>query len=271
MKFPPTQKVFLPAVMMIAAATDAAAAASSRSLQPSANFDLTNCTPVTSNNFNIELINMGSNPETTDPRYVEAFELAAARWSKIIVGDVVPNFAAGAVNDWFAGAFDQPYNGAVDDLVIGYEIPATLDGPGGTLGSAGSVFVRQDKAGNMLSSVSGIMRFDGADLDRMDIADVKAVMLHEMGHVLGLVGTTSSRCNAACNPITANQPGTYSCPLAPAEYANLATGSLLLENNGGMGTACGHWEEDVFRTQRSSELMTVRPLIDVLLFACWRQ
>ena len=29
-----------------------------------------------------------------------------------------------------------------------------------------------------------------------------------------------------------------------------------MENNGGPGTACGHWEEDVFRFGESSELMT---------------
>jgi hypothetical protein len=46
----------------------------------------------------------------------QAFELAAGRWSNVIVGDVVPNIEAGSVDDWFNGAFDTPYNGAVDNL-----------------------------------------------------------------------------------------------------------------------------------------------------------
>mmetsp|Transcript_15 Transcript_15/g.25 ORF Transcript_15/g.25 Transcript_15/m.25 type:complete len:132 (+) Transcript_15:1290-1685(+) len=33
-------------------------------------------------------------------------------------------------------------------------------------------------------------------------------------------------------------------------------GPLYLENGGGGGTACAHWEENTFRTATSSELMT---------------
>jgi len=219
-----------------------------RNLQ--SNIDLATCTNVETD-FNIQLVNMGSN---IDERYVEAFESAAKRWSKVVVGDV-PNIDAGMVQDWFSGQFDQPYNGAVDDLVIGYEISDRIDGPGGTLGSAGPVFIRQDGFGRLTSTISGVMNFDGQDFDRMPINDVRAIVFHEMGHVLGLVGTTG-RCNDACDSTNPSARSLYSCPLAAAEYEEWAPGNLLLENSGGMGTACGHWEEDVFRTQESSEVMT---------------
>ena len=213
--------------------------------------DLLACAPAESN-FNIQLVNMGADGDIDD-RYVEAFEKAAARWSKVVVGDV-QDFPAGSVDDWFSGRFRQPYSGAVDDLVIGYEI-TEIDGPGGTLGSAGSVFVRTDRFGTPLATISGAIMFDSVDFDRMSTDDVKAVILHEMGHVLGLVGTTG-RCNDACDSTDPGSRGSYTCPLANAEFGAWAPGSLQLENQGGMGTACGHWEEDVFRTQESSELMT---------------
>jgi hypothetical protein len=77
-----------------------------------------------------------------------------------------------------------------------------------------------------------------------------------MGHVLGLVGTTTNLCNFECNPDSLEQSG-YSCPLANAEYECLVPGGTLkLENDGGDGTACVHWEEDSFSVDGSSELMT---------------
>ena len=203
--------------------------------------------------FTIQLVYIGAT--TIDPRYTEAFEAAAKRWMKVIVGDV-PNIGAGLVDDWFGGQFSSPYTGAVDDLVIGYDIPTTLDGLGGQLGGAGPVFVRRDNVGRPLSTISGIMFFDGQDLDAMPLGDVKAIIQHEMGHVLGLVGTTNDRCTISCNADNPNQQSGYSCALAGAEYTAIAPGDLSLENSGGVGTACGHWEEDDFRTSASSEVMT---------------
>ena len=192
-----------------------------------------------------------------NPVYEDAFQLAAKRWSKVIVGDE-SDIGANVVDDWFGGQFpgQQPYNGAVDDLVIGYDIPDTIDGLGGTLGGSGPVFTRRDRFDRPLSTISGVMFFDGLDLDIMPVGDVKAVILHEMGHVLGLVGTTNERCNLGCSTDNPLQQSQYSCPLATSEYSSIVRRELNLENSGGMGTACGHWEEDNFRTFSSSEVMT---------------
>lgn len=76
-----------------------------------------------------------------------------------------------------------------------------------------------------------------------------------MGHVLGLVGTNGD-CSAACDASNPSQQALYQCDLANMEYEAIASRDLFLENNGGMGTACGHWEENSFRTTESSELMT---------------
>ena len=233
----------------------------SQRVSAQSNVDLETCTPVGKDSqFNIELINMGGTEP--NPRYVEAFVKAAERWSKVIVNDLQPDFGAGLVDDWFGGAFgSSTYNGPVDDLVIGYRI-GTIDGPGGVLGAAGPVFVRRDRSNNPVGTISGVMEFDAADFDRMADTDIKLVILHEMGHVFGLIGTTTNRCSQSCNPTTQsrfiNSP--YTCPLARDEYIALfptvTSSSLVLENDGGQGTACGHWEEDSFRTLESSELMT---------------
>lgn len=217
------------------------------------NIDLVTCTPVgEASNFNIQLVDMGDT--ATDPRYIDALEKAAERWSKVIVGDL-PDLGAGQVQDWFQGTFSRSYNGAVDDVVIGYDLAGSIDGLGGTLGRAGGVFVRTVQ-GRSTTTISGIMQFDAVDLDRMPIDDVKAIILHEMGHVLGLVGTNGG-CTSACDPQNSSQQGVYQCQLATDEYQALAPGELLfLENRGGLGTACGHWEEDTFRTGVSSEIMT---------------
>lgn len=234
-----------------------------RQLQSSApnsgNIDLWSCPPNEASAFTIQLINMGDSDDTTDDLdqdLASAFELAAKRWQKVIVGDVTPSFPANQVTDWFDGQFDQPFNGAVNDLVIGFSI-TDIDGRGGTLGSAGPTFLRSNGRG---APIAGVMRFDRVDARQMPLGDFKAIVLHEMGHVLGLVGTTTNRCSAACNPNSGQQSG-YSCPFANAEYEQLVsdfsnTDPLKLENNGGAGTACGHWEENSFRTSASSELMT---------------
>lgn len=220
--------------------------------------DLTSCVNRESE-FTIDVRYMGSGK--LDPRYEAAFEAAAERWSKVVVGDV-PDFPAGQTEDWFGGFFEgRPFNGAVDDVVIGYDIMPTIDGPGGQLGGAGPVMLR---AGGFMgrrpsSTISGIMFFDGEDLDAMPVSDVKTIVLHEMGHVLGLVGTTTARCSAACNPTTPARQAPYVCPRAGAEYGTVSggtNGGLTLENGGGAGTACGHWEEDSFLTDTSSEIMT---------------
>ncbi|CAB9515745.1 PKD domain containing protein [Seminavis robusta] len=238
---------------MAAFASNRATAQRTTSTVDGGTVDLTTCEK-TPSEYNIQLQYMGVGDP--DPRYEEAFQLAAIRWSKIIVGDV-PDVRGGTVDDWFGGQFPgRSYTEAVDDVVIGYNIPDTLDGPGGTLGAAGPVFVRRDAFRRPTSTISGIMEFDGLDLDAMSTNDVKLIILHEMGHVLGLVGTTSGRCTNACDSTNPLEQTQYACAGAANEYEAIAPGELFLENNGGMGTACGHFEERSFRSFQSSEIMT---------------
>ena len=58
-----------------------------------------------------------------------------------------------------------------------------IDGPFGVLGQAGPCFVRDDADG---LTVIGRMQFDEDDMELLETeGSLQAVILHEMGHVLG--------------------------------------------------------------------------------------
>jgi Leishmanolysin len=143
----------------------------------------------------------------------------------------------------------------VDDIVIGYEI-GYIDGLGGTLGQAGCIW----RVGSRC--LSGQMLFEEADFATFDVEDLRAIVLHEMGQVLGLVATLGS-CASACSaggPPMHNQYGqgvSNGCSKAPLEFLQLGMEiPLYLENNRSRGTACTPWKEASFHTDTSSELMT---------------
>jgi len=80
-----------------------------------------------------------------------------------------------------------------------------------------------------------------------------------MGHVLGLVNLNFSACFSSCGSGNFDYGWSSGCSLASDEYnaLNLGVGNLKVENDGGGGTRCSHWEEDSFpKSTGSSELMT---------------
>ncbi len=118
--------------------------------------------PVTSD-FNIEVRFTGG--LTANQRAV--FELAAARWAGIIVGDLPSVQVNGEL---------------IDDVLIEAEGTA-IDGRGNILGQAGPTHLRP---GTTLPA-RGIMSFDTADLAAMEEDNTLVdVITHEMAHVLGI-------------------------------------------------------------------------------------
>jgi hypothetical protein len=110
------------------------------------------------------------------------------------------------------------------------------------------------------------MEFDSADMAIMESnGSLYDVILHEMGHVLG-IGTIWSYLGLLSGAGTSNPRFTGSQATAAynAIFGTTATG-VPVENTGGAGTRDGHWRESVFR----DELMTgwisgsVRPLSQV--------
>ena len=165
---------------------------------------------------------------------MSAFTAAETRLERIITGDV-PDVTV-------------PGIGLIDDIQINASGVA-IDGPGGILGQAGPNALRP---GTNLP-ITGDMQFDTADLAALEASgELTLVILHEMLHVLG-VGTIWN--------LTGNLTGAGSADpqftgaMATAEYNTIfginAT-SVPVENQGGPGTADGHFRESVF----DNELMT---------------
>ncbi len=186
------------------------------------------------------------------------FTAAAARWQQLVIGDVANaplNKAANA-----CGAGEPAFNATLDDLVI-YAAVEPIDGAGGILGSAGPCLIRT--AGGL--TMYGTMRFDSADVANLEAAGTfDEVILHEMGHVIGIgslwqvsgffnlinYAPTTNPCRTTTTFTT--QPK-FSGASANLEFGVLGgLGNAPVENGGGGGTKCAHWDEETF----DNELMT---------------
>ena len=163
--------------------------------------------------------------------YQSYFDQAAARWAQIIIGDL-PNVSSS--------------RGVIDDLLIDASVTA-IDGVGNVLGQAGFTAIRSAGLPYL-----GVMEFDEADIAQL-VANgtFGSIVLHEMGHVLGLSGYLWQQRGLVS---TAN-PYIYNGANAVAAYDSLSPAtptSVPLESGGGSGTAGSHWSEAVF----NKELMT---------------
>ena len=191
---------------------------------------------------------------------LQTFSTAAARWESVITGDLtsqVINRPAGYCNS--PGAISE----TVDDVIIIVRLEP-IDGAGQVLGSAGPCDVR---VGSFLPAL-GTMRFDTADLAGLEAnGNFGNVILHEMGHVLG-VGTIWNSKGFLVNPSTATNTldTQFSGPLAIAAFNGVGGstytqgGKVPVENRPDetnpprsfAGTRNSHWRETVLQT----ELMT---------------
>jgi hypothetical protein len=185
-----------------------------------------------------------ANPPTASQRL--AFTRAEARWENLIVGDV-PDFTNIAS---FCGV--PAGTTVVDDLRIRVELVA-IDGPGRILGAAGPRCVRDTLGGTRFLPATGTMRFDTADLASLEArGQLEAVILHEMGHVLG-IGTGWDDLDLiddpSCDPTCVTTP-----PLVDTRYTGAdavsawvglgGIGDVPIENSLGFGSSDSHWRED---------------------------
>ncbi|WP_417389050.1 choice-of-anchor Q domain-containing protein [Gimesia sp.] len=162
------------------------------------------------------------------------FQLAADRWSEIILGDVPDVMIAGI--------------GLVDDLRIEATAPA-IDGVGGILGQAGPTAVR---TGSFIPA-TGIMQFDSADLAALEASgQLIDVILHEMGHVIG-IGTIWDSLGLLLNGGTTDPR--FTGANAIIQYNALLGRNVVdipVEGSAGPGTNDAHWRE----SDLDNELMT---------------
>lgn len=183
---------------------------------------------------------------TPTPAQKEAFDSAAARWQRIILGDL-PDIAVELSG---SGCF-PPLSETVDDILIFADLTA-IDGAGGILGSAGPCLIRSTSG----LTIVGRMRFDTADLATLESSGrLRDVILHEMGHVLGigslwdLLELITGRGGSDPFFTGLSAAGAFLAAAGPAGFA----GSIVpVENTGAAGTRDVHWREVTL----ANELMT---------------
>jgi hypothetical protein len=190
-----------------------------------------------------------------------AFDSAEAKWERIIYQDV-PDLNAFTIPSGTCGNSDSIGPVDIDDVLILMSIDS-IDGPSSVLGQAGPCYIRT--TGRL--TLAGVMKFDSADVSGLITAgQFDEVVLHEMGHVLG-IGSLWSDAAFNCLQLPAsdgNFPDTYySCSIGRTAFDSAGgtfyTGGnkVPVENCDGIagcgaGTRNSHWREAVF----GSELMT---------------
>ena len=177
----------------------------------------------------------------------EIFRSAANRWERIIEKGLPDG--------------RLPTGEFIDDLLIDASI-VEMDGPGGTLASAGPTHTRWEDG----LPIAGIMEFDRDDVD----SQLYNVILHEIGHVLGF-GTIwhhlgllrDPSLDADDEPIVPVPDTHFSGPLAIAAFDNAGGASyrgnkVPVENQGGPGSQDGHWRESVLGNEIMSPFVSDR-------------
>ena len=196
--------------------------------------------------------------DEVSPSIRAAFDDAVVYWSSILAGTELSDVPI--TGDFRLGCWDLTTSQTVpvvDELVIVASV-TKIDGFGGTLASAGYCGVREGEGG---LPFMGAMQFDVDDLEWLaERGDMEEVIVHEMGHVLG-IGTIWRRFGLLANP-SLGAPGHpdahFRGPLTIAAFdeaggTTYADGEKVpVENRAGPGSSDAHWRESVL----DHELMT---------------
>ncbi len=173
---------------------------------------------------------------------VNAMQAAASRWQSVITQGL-PSYSANIPAN--SCGSNAAYVGTIDDLLV-FTGNTNIDGPGGTLAQSGPCSVRTSSGLTIYSTLV----FDTADLTQFS-SQLADIAVHELGHSLG-IGTLWQQFGlvggiGGSNPVYYGSNGVREYRAAGGTLS-----TVPVENQGGPGTAGGHWRETVFKT----ELMT---------------
>lgn len=201
---------------------------------------------ISSSQFDIDVRFIGDGGTA---RQREAFASAVARWRKVITGDVgttTLKTPEGECASWIPAI-----NENVNDLVIYVRLSA-IDGAGKVLGQASPCYLNSQ---NNLP-IMGFFELDVDDLALLLDRDMlDNVVLHEMGHILG-IGTLWTYQRTLLSGRGTEDPF-FTGVSAGQQFASLGGvaiypgGAVPVENSGSAGTRDAHWRRSVF----SNELM----------------
>lgn len=230
-----------------------------------------------------------------------AFNYAVSRWQQMVYRHVgTPETVTDTANSCSAG--EPAVNQTITDLLI-FASFDSIDGPGKTLAESAPCFIRLSGAVGAGLTVMGVMKFDTADVTTLvSHGTLNAVVLHEMGHVLGF-GTLWSLSGSGfptvnCLQLRSAPPGTlldtyFSClggtQNAAAQFDSVGgtsyTGSgqgvpsghvVPVENCAnspytyptcGPGTVNGHWRTTVFGNELMVGFLPSNPALSKVTVA----
>ena len=183
-----------------------------------------------------------------------AIRRAARRWTAVLGDTELPDvLIPSGPKPACLGARVDNLTGLVDDLAI-LVSTTSIDGPGGTLALGGPCWVRW---GSYLPYV-GLLILDQADVNDLGEGEVTDLLVHEIGHVLG-IGALWGDFRLVRSP-SLYSPGADthfdgSAAVAAFDAAggeDYGNGKVPVENLMGPGSSDMHWRESVL----ASELMT---------------
>jgi hypothetical protein len=232
-------------LVLIAACTDPPPAAPPAPPAPAATSTWTTVRAGTGPGYGIALrFHADSLTDVQRNQVIAAFRSAAERWERVITADLPDVDVSNPNSSCFLGG---PVT-RIDDLHIDATVTTVGFSPGSaTLGSAGFCV----SPGSLPRA--GQMRFNAYRIGEMLAnGSFERVVLHEMGHVLG-IGTMWSSTGYLDQSIGGDPR--FTGPNAVAEWNALSDGhdtGVPVETGGGSGTALKHWRE----SELDTELMT---------------
>jgi hypothetical protein len=196
--------------------------------------------PVPTSAYDMQLRIVG---DGATPRIRDAFAKGIVRWRDIIVGDIGTtrlDMAAGECQSWLPAIRES-----VNDLVV-YVRVTSIDGTARVVARASPCYVNSD---NRLP-IMGFVELDSSDVDDLVQRDVlDDVVLHELGHVLG-IGTLWNFRRTLLSDVGTDDPFFTG---SAARSAFMQVGGALysgftvpVENIGPAGTRDVHWRASVF-------------------------